>query len=117
MFLTETQACNADIALLVDKSGSITSPEDGGNPANWRILKDFIYEVMRQTGYGTTGVQFAVTFFANNAEPYIDFNQCYNLACAKTIIESVNPPVGTLMSIQTYCYFKCQILLYLYNSN
>ena len=89
--------------MLVDKSGSITAPEDGGAPGNWRILKDFMYQVMRQTGYGTTGVQFAVTFFANNANPFIDFNQCKDLACAQTIIEGVNPPVSTLMSIQMHC--------------
>ena len=82
--------------MLVDKSGSITAPVDGGAPGNWRILKDFIYAVMRQTNFGGTdaGVKFSVLFFANNANLKVKFNECNDIDCARQIIETVNGPVS-----------------------
>ena len=92
---SELDKCEADIAMLVDKSGSITNPEDGGNPGNWKVLKDFIYAVMRQTEYGVTdSTKYAVLFFANNANLFVKLNQCSDIPCAKNIIETVNAPVS-----------------------
>ena len=96
---TELDRCDADIAMLVDKSGSITAREDGGTPANWDILKNFIYSVMDQTQFGSSGVQFAVAFFANNANLFVRLNQCNTTECARRIISKVNPPVGILNSL------------------
>ena len=82
--------------MLVDKSGSITAPEDGGAPGNWRILKDFIYQIMRQTNYGSSasGVKYSVLFFANQANLKVKFNECSDIPCARTIIESLGGPVS-----------------------
>ena len=107
---TEIAGCKADIAFLVDKSGSIVDPNEGGKDANWVTLKNFIYQVMDAAGYGTTqadGVQFATLFFANQAKIQTCFNNCTNTACVRDSIENgpgrVKPPVSISSAI---CNFR-----------
>ena len=85
--------CVADVALLVDKSGSITDRNEGGHPDNWRILKDFLFSIFDSVDYGDDGIYFASLFFANNANIKIWFDTCDTVQCMKDIIETVGAPV------------------------
>ena len=98
-FISVIAGCKADIALLVDKSGSIIDPSAGGDPGNWNILKTFLENVMVETEFGQDpdGTHFGLIYFANNANLFLQLNDCQDLACARTAINRASPPVSKML--------------------
>ena len=56
--------CKADIAFVIDSSGSIKEKNKPGQPDNWETIKLFTVSVVNQMEIGPENVRVAATTFS-----------------------------------------------------
>ena len=61
IFITE---CKADIAFVIDSSGSIKEKNKPGQPDNWETIKLFTVNVVNQMEIGPENVRVAATTYS-----------------------------------------------------
>ena len=76
--------CVADVAFVIDDSGSIRDANIPGQTDNWDSVKNFIIRIVSRLNIGSTGVRIAAVTFSNEGIMKFDLDDYLD----KTLVEA-----------------------------